>query len=241
MRVALIPGFTQKSTSWDSVRAALPERFEVRAIDVPIGGDFVETAAALGKAGGHGVYVGYSMGGRLALRLAVDHADLVEGLVLVSASPGLSDSHERDARRSADDALAAEIEKVGVEAFLERWLAQPLFSDVPTDAAGLAERRAFSASDLATVLRRLGTGVQEPLWERLRELGMPVLLATGTHDAKFDGIAASMNERIATASHLRIVGGHALPLEAPADLAAAITSFVDGIGHREDVDNDRPV
>lgn len=229
MRVALIPGFTQKATSWESVRSALPGRFATTAIDVPIGRGFEETATALGEAGGRAIYVGYSMGGRLALRLAVDRPDLVEALVLVSASPGLADSGEREARRSADNALAAEIEKIGVEAFLERWLAQPLFAGVPTNAPGLADRRAFSASDLATALRRLGTGVQEPLWERLRELGMPVLLVTGTRDAKFDGIAVAMSERISTATHVRVEGGHALPLEAPVDLAVAITSFVDHI------------
>jgi 2-succinyl-6-hydroxy-2,4-cyclohexadiene-1-carboxylate synthase len=236
MRVVLIPGFTQTSSSWDAVRAALPERFEIRATDVPIGHDFDATAAALGDAGGHAVYVGYSMGGRLALRLAVDRPELVEGLVLVSASPGLADSREREARRSADDALAAEIENIGVDAFLDRWLAQPLFAGVPADAPGLAERRAFSAPDLATVLRRLGTGVQESLWNRLEQLRMPVLLVTGTGDAKFERIAVAMNERIATASHVWIEGGHALPLEAPADLAVAITHFVDDVAGADDHD-----
>ncbi len=229
MRVVLIPGFTQTHESWDSVRAALPECFETSAVDVAVGSDFVTTAASLSRAGGRGVYVGYSMGGRLALRLAVDHPELVAGLVLVSASPGLADVNEREARRSADDALADEIEEIGAEAFLARWLAQPLFAGVPSDAPGLTARRALTASDLATALRRLGTGVQEPLWDRLGEIAMPVLLVTGTHDAKFDGIAAAMHELMSTANHVRIEGGHALPLEAPVELAATIAAFADAL------------
>jgi len=229
MRVVFVPGFTQTSASWDAVLAALPERFETRAMDVPIGLAFDATAAALGTAGGSAVYVGYSMGGRIALRLALDRTDLVEGLVLIGASPGLPDSAQRRKRRSVDDALADEIEEIGTEAFLARWLAQPLFAGVPPDAPGLAERQALSAGHLATELRTLGTGVQEPLWDRLAALEIPVLLVTGTHDAKFDGIAAEMHERLAIANHVRIEGGHALPLEAPAALATAIANFVDGI------------
>ncbi|MCZ7535124.1 MAG: alpha/beta fold hydrolase [Acidimicrobiia bacterium] len=229
MRVVLIPGFTQTAASWDSVRAALPSGIEARALGVPLGLDFESTAAALGAAGGRGVYVGYSMGGRLALRLAVDRPDLVAGLVLVSASPGLADATERQARRAADDALAGEIEQIGVDAFLVRWLAQPLFAGVAPDAPGLAERRSFTAADLAASLHNLGTGVQEPLWERLSGLTMPVMLVTGTRDQKFDGIARAMAPLIPGCETVRIAGGHALHLEAPPDLATAIAAFVQGL------------
>ena len=226
VRIVLIPGFTQTSASFDGVRAALAGRFEVEAIDVPIGLDFAATAASLGIGRERAIYVGYSMGGRLALRLAVDHPDLVRALVLVSASPGLADAAERAARRAADDALADEIEHMGVEAFLERWLAQPLFAGVPQGAPGLSERRRLGASDLASCLRDLGTGVQEPLWDRLADLAMPVALVTGTRDAKFEGIANAMAALIPCCTRVRVEGGHSLPLEAPEDLAAAIGAFV---------------
>ena len=68
--------------------------------------------------------------------------DLVERLVLVSASPGLASDAERAERRAADERLADEIERDGVDAFLERWLALPLFARLPPDAAGLDDRRA---------------------------------------------------------------------------------------------------
>lgn len=222
MRTVLVPGFTQTAASWDGVRAALPPGADATAIDVPLGLDFVATAAAIGAIGGRGAYAGYSMGGRLCLRLALDRPDLVERLVLVSASPGIADGTERSERRRADGALAEEIEKIGAEAFLRRWLAQPMFATVPADAPGLAERAAFTAAQLSGALRALGTGVQEPLWDRLGALAMPVTIVTGTLDAKFDGIGDAMAERIPNAVRVRIAGGHALPLEAPADLAAVI-------------------
>ena len=76
---------------------------------------------------------------------------------------------ERAARRDADERLAQEIERDGVDAFLERWLAQPLFATLPRDRAGVDERRAGNTVESLThQLRVLGQGVQPSNWERLR-------------------------------------------------------------------------
>src|SRR5688500_933322 len=100
--------------SWDRLAALLSETVQVVRGDLPGHGgpaeidlSFEETAGALGEAGGAATYVGYSLGGRLCLRLAADHPELVQSLVLVGASPGLADGEERAARRAADEALAA--------------------------------------------------------------------------------------------------------------------------------------
>src|SRR5688500_4446601 len=153
---------------------------------------FEETAAAIGEAGGPATYVGYSMGGRLCLRLALDRPDLVQSLVLVGASPGLADDAERAARREADEALAAEIEQIGTAAFLERWLAQPMFSTLTPAPEDLEARLGNPSAGLATALRRLGSGVQEPLWSRLGELKMPVLAVAGEEDVRYAHVAEEM-------------------------------------------------
>ena len=172
------------------------------------------TADSLGASGGRGVYVGYSMGGRLCLRLALERPDVVEALVLVSASPGLERRAARAERRASDEELAAMVERDGVDAFLDHWLAQPLFAGVPPAAPGLRERHALPARYLAHCLRTLGTGAMEPLWGRLGGVAMPVALVTGTGDAKFDDIARQMLDRLpGGAVHSRLDGGHALPLE----------------------------
>ncbi|MCZ7527244.1 MAG: alpha/beta fold hydrolase [Acidimicrobiia bacterium] len=231
MRVTLVHGFTQTARSWDPVSALLRDRFEVVTPEVPGGLDFAAAAAALGETGGAGTYVGYSMGGRLCLRLALDRPDLVTTLVLVGASPGIADPAQRAARREADERLAAEIERDGVDAFLERWLAQPLFATLPRDAAGLDDRRTHTAGALAETLRRLGTGVMEPLWPRLGELAMPVLLVAGELDPKFAGLAAEMAAAIGPHARVALVpgAGHAVPLEAPDRLAALLTEHLGGL------------
>jgi 2-succinyl-6-hydroxy-2,4-cyclohexadiene-1-carboxylate synthase len=234
-RVVLVHGFTQTLRSWGPVAARLAGRRQVIRVDLPGHGGsagvrvgFGEAAGLVGAAGGAGVYVGYSLGGRLCLRLALDRPDLVRGLVLVGASPGIADPGARAERRDADEALAEGIERDGVAAFLERWLAGPLFASLPAEAAGLDDRLANTPEGLASALRRLGTGVQEPLWERLGSLRPSVLLVAGALDAKFAAIAREMAAAIGPGPRVELVpgAGHAVHLERPDALAALIEGFL---------------
>jgi 2-succinyl-6-hydroxy-2,4-cyclohexadiene-1-carboxylate synthase len=225
-RVVLVPGFTQTAASWRGVQEVLDESCEVMALDVPQRDSFAATAISIGIEGRRAIYAGYSMGGRIALRLALERPELVQGLVLVSSTAGIADELERAARVESDEALARSVERDGVEAFLDNWLAQPLFATVPRDAPGLQERHALSARYLAHCLRVLGAGAMEPMWSRLGELETPVALVTGRSDAKYEKLASMMLERLRNdAVHVRLEGGHALPLEQPAVLGGFIASF----------------
>jgi 2-succinyl-6-hydroxy-2,4-cyclohexadiene-1-carboxylate synthase len=218
----LVHGFTQSAASWSPVLDHLPAT--ARAVDVRAGGDFATTAHALDH--GRGTYVGYSQGGRLCLQLALDRPEAVHRLVLVSASPGIADAGQRVARRAADERLAQDIERDGVDAFLERWLAQPLFATLPRDRAALDERKAANTVEGLTVqLRVLGQGAQPSNWERLGELRMPVLLIAGSLDTKYVDIAHRMAARIADA-RVEVLpdAGHACHLEQPERVAHLLAS-----------------
>jgi 2-succinyl-6-hydroxy-2,4-cyclohexadiene-1-carboxylate synthase len=221
--LVLVHGFTQTPRSW----APVVERLDgtARTPEVREGPDFVTVAASLDA--GAATYVGYSQGGRLCLQLALDRPDVVRRLVLVSASPGIVDSGERAARRAADEQLAQEIERDGVDAFLERWLAQPLFASLPRERSGIGDRRAANTVEgLAFQLRVLGQGVQPSNWDRLRELRMPVLLVVGERDAKYVDLAHRMAARIADARVEVLAGaGHACHLEQPERVAHLLASF----------------
>jgi 2-succinyl-6-hydroxy-2,4-cyclohexadiene-1-carboxylate synthase len=224
--VVLVPGFTQTATSWDGVREIVDESNDVTAMEVPVRDTFALTAQAIGVRAKRGIYVGYSMGGRLCLRLALDRPDLVRGLILVSASPGIVDTVERAARVAADEVLATSVERDGVDAFLDTWLAQPLFATVPPDAPGVADRHALAPSYVAHCLRVLGAGTMPSMWNELRDLPMPVALVTGKLDAKYEKIAEQMLERIAgDVVRVSLDCGHAVPLEQPAVLGGFITAF----------------
>ncbi len=223
----LVPGFAQPASVWSNVVATLNTSIEATALDVPDGLDFEATASALGALGGRSVYVGYSMGGRLALQLALDRPDLVAGLVLVSASPGIADSAARTERAAADARLATTAERDGVVAFLTWWVTQPLFAGLSRDQAAFDDRIAgTSVVRIAHQLTVLGQGAMPPAWHRLVELSMPVLLVTGVLDTKYGEIAIEMRARNPQLDHAVLAGGHVVPLEQPAPLADRISRFV---------------
>ncbi len=226
MRTVLVHGFTQTGDSWDPVIARLPHDVDPVTIEVPEGLDFETTAATIGARGGRATYVGYSMGGRLCLQLATDKPASVERLVLLSASPGIADPKAREARRTSDEQLAQEIEREGVGAFLDRWLAQPLFASLPRDLARVEERRRNSVARLTHQLRVLGQGTQPSLWDRLAKLTMPVLIVTGAYDKQYTDIALRMAAAIGPHARVATIpgAGHAVHLEKPAEVAHLISS-----------------
>ena len=154
--------------------------------------------------------------------------DLVERLVLVSSTAGIDDEATRATRRADDERRAAELERDGVAAFLERWLALPLFADLPADKAQFADRLENTATGLASSLRLAGTGAQQSLWPQLTSLAMPVLLVAGLHDAKFTALADGMAALIPRSTVAIIPeAGHVVHLERPDAFLAALRSWLD--------------
>ena len=175
---------------------------------------------------------GYSMGGRLALSVALKSPARVKALALVGATPGIADAKEREARQGSDTELARRIETGGIAAFSAAWEANPLFAtqanlDDATRRAMREQRLAQDASALAASLRAFGTGFQPPLHDELPRLEMPVLAMAGALDAKFSAIAREMAGRIPGARACLVEGaGHAVPLERPDAFAHEIHDFL---------------
>ncbi|MDQ6944868.1 MAG: alpha/beta fold hydrolase, partial [Actinomycetota bacterium] len=190
--VVLIHGFTQSGRTWERLALRLGALHTVITVDAPghggsaaVAADLAWGAELIGGAGGRAAYVGYSMGGRYALHLALTRPDLVTRLVLISTTAGIDDPGQRADRRRADDLLAERVERDGVEAFVAWWLSRPLFATLGLQDAALDTRLANTAAGLASSLRRAGAGTTEPLWARLGELSMPVLVVAGELDAAY--------------------------------------------------------
>jgi 2-succinyl-6-hydroxy-2,4-cyclohexadiene-1-carboxylate synthase len=223
--LVLLHGFTQTGASWDGVVGELAGSYRALAPDLGAGPWEAELDRLEALAPPAFALAGYSMGGRLALALALRTPARVQRLVLVSASPGLADRDERAQRRDADAALAQRIEAIGAAAFAREWAAQPLFAGQPgaVAAAAHADRLRRSAAEHAAQLRGLGTGVMPPLWDRLGGLAMPVTLVVGERDAKFVALAERMRARLPAAELVVVPGaGHAVALESPAAVAAVL-------------------
>jgi 2-succinyl-6-hydroxy-2,4-cyclohexadiene-1-carboxylate synthase len=179
--------------------------------------NLTESADLVVEVGGPATYIGYSLGGRVALHVALQHPTLVERLVLIGATGGLETSGERQQRRGADETLAASLEADGLEPFLQRWLAQPLFAGLTLASSFVGARLQNRPEGLAASLRNTGTGSQENLWPKLPGIQCPTLILTGSLDEKFTRVGERLRETIGTRAEVlnfRDVG-HSVHLESP--------------------------
>lgn len=233
VRLLLLHGFTATGASWDPVRRLVDAGlYEAEAPDLRGHGTAGEARPATIPAVVEDLrrdepytLVGYSMGGRIALHLALSQPDLVKRLVLVSTTAGIEDPAQREARRAADDDLAAGIERSGIEAFARWWGAQPLFDGQSSEVSAAADRDRLrnTAAGLAASLRGMGTGVMEPVWDRLGELTMPATVLVGDRDAKFRRIGERLAGGLPNGKLVVVEGaGHALHLERPDAVATAL-------------------
>lgn len=246
--ILLVHGFTGSCQSWgDDLTGGLAQAHRVVAVDLLGHGeseispnperyrvdellkDIEEVLDALSIEKAR--WLGYSMGGRLALAGAVAVPRRVASLILESASPGLETENERKARRRADEALAEGILRGGMEAFVDNWMGLPLFATQGKLPAHIrAATRELKLKNepraLAACLRGMGTGAQPSFWNRLGSISVPTLLLAGEEDRKFTQIAERMAEAIPD-STLRVVprAGHAIHLENPFAWLAAVRTF----------------
>lgn len=175
--------------------------------------------------------VGYSMGGRLALYLALHHPERFSKGVIESGSPGLKTQQERAERIDCDRSLANQIE-TDFERFLINWYNQPLFQSLkaqPKFNRMLEKRSRNNPIELARSLREMGTGMQPNLWEGLRSHQNPLLLMVGDRDRKFVALSQEMASLCETAE-LAIApnAGHNIHVENPEWYIEQIKAFLIG-------------
>jgi 3-oxoadipate enol-lactonase len=173
--------------------------------------------------------VGASLGGRVALDLALARPDLVRSLALLGAvvsgfepdtepPPGWDDVVAADRADDLDSLADAEA---------RMWLADPDGTRLPGDVLDLV--RAMNRTALRN--ERSGVGAEvppAPAVDRLGELDVPVLVVVGALDLPDIHLTADLlTERVAGAERVDVDGAAHLPaLERPAETAAALRSFL---------------
>ncbi|UWX57263.1 2-succinyl-6-hydroxy-2,4-cyclohexadiene-1-carboxylate synthase [Chlorobaculum sp. MV4-Y] len=246
-KIVFLHGFLGSGSDWLSFARKLENRFCSILVDlpghgeagIPVDGDperfFMQTVAALKSeirrlSAEPCVLVGYSMGGRIGLALALRHPELFSKAMIVSSSPGLRTEEERAARRKSDEGIARKIER-NFEGFIRFWYDQSLFATLKSHALFHeveAQRKQGSPQDLARALRLLGTGNQPSFWSELPECRVPMLFCVGEKDAKYVEIGKQMVE-LCPSSSLEFFErcGHTLHIEEPERFLASVERFIE--------------
>jgi 2-succinyl-6-hydroxy-2,4-cyclohexadiene-1-carboxylate synthase len=231
--VLFIPGFMQRGDAWRPVAELLPERYPSTLLDHAEHSfegrmrEILESDAS--------VLVGYSLGGRLALRAALRAPESFTAVVLVGSTAGIEEGPMRVTRAEADEKLASWMEAMPIEDIVSLWERQPLFAD-QSDSLVEAQRPGRLSHDprsLALLLRTAGQGALDPAWHELRKLDLPVLAIAGARD---EGYSAAAKRIASTAPNARAAiveeAGHAAQLQQPQQVADLITDFLDQAARR---------
>ena len=244
----LLHGFTGSGQNWAAHLPAFASQFQVMIVDIwghgrssspsnPAAYKMENTASDLlclldELAVPQAHLLGYSMGGRLALYLAVHFPERWRSLVLESASPGLDTAVSRQERSAKDNELADWIEANGIEAFVDRWEQLPLWASQQQLSAEVRQtlrqqRLQNNPVGLANSLRGMGTGQQPSLWPHLPAVQLPTLLLAGELDGKFVDINQQMAAQMPHAMLGIIEGaGHTIHLERPYAFQQSVLNFL---------------
>jgi len=247
--LVLLHGFTGRGASWSGVLPSLRRGHRTIVLDLLGHGrsdapadparyaadcQAGDVAAILARlAAMPADVIGYSMGARIALRLAVDHPSAVDRLILESPAAGIQDPGERAARRARDELLAQALERDGIAAFVDGWEAQPVFASHaglhPAARRRLRQQRLANwPAGLAASLRGAGQGVGPPLLDRLARVDAPTLVIAGALDEagreRAETVAAALPD-----ARLAIVpgAGHTPHLERPTAFRRLVDAFLD--------------
>ncbi len=207
--ILMLHGFLGSGKDWSHYAERLEDRYACFMPDLPGHGKtagvytaarfFEKTCDNLSQLAGkihpqplH--LVGYSMGGRLALHLALHYPERFRSAVIISSSPGLKTPEEKAARRESDDRLAESI-TTDFNRFLDTWYGLQLFEPLKKHPLfpEILERRAANRPEaIAAALKQLSTGRQPSLWNKLTENRLPIGFFVGEKDTKYVEIGHQM-------------------------------------------------
>lgn len=178
---------------------------------------------------------GHSLGGALALRLALDAPEWVAGLIVINSSSAAGNPAWRDAARPRMEEMAARLRAEGSTAFMKGTRLYPAHSKRLDPISKELLTRDFDRlkpEGLAGTAESLVVDVNA--WERHPVLSVPMLLVVGEKDADFAPNADAFMERFPPdlARQVRLpLAGHAANIEQPREFEEAVVQFARDIAY----------
>lgn len=166
--------------------------------------------------------IGYSMGGRIALRLLQTSSDVLASVVLESCNLGCATETERTEAAQRNQGWVDRIQHDGMEAFVNYWETLPMFAtqkELGWDKLLHVSRAANNPTSMVLCLQGSGkqamplAGVTLEAVRTQRQNGLPMLYIYGDKDAKSAVVAATLEAEGVLVS--AIPAGHNVHLEAP--------------------------
>lgn len=224
---------------WSRAVPLLKDHFTILSVDLPGHGEspaatepftvaeiadaVVATAADAGFE--HFFYAGVSLGGQVALELALRHPQVVDGASIICSSAKVGNE---DAWRDRAAMVRVQGTPALVAGSAQRWFA-PGFIDAQPDAAGALLRALAFADDESYALCCEALAVSD-IRPRLAEIAVPILALWGELDPVVTtDEAASVAQTVQNGKGVEIAGAaHLAPVENPQAVAAELIDFFIG-------------
>jgi pimeloyl-[acyl-carrier protein] methyl ester esterase len=241
--LVLLHGWGMHGGIWDGVREALAQQFRLHVVDLPGYGASVPCepytlaglAAAVAQVLPARAHVcGWSLGGQVALRLALDFPERVRRLVLIGTTPCFRQRadwpHGMDDATLREFAQSLETDYAGT---LKRFLSlQARSGDEARAVIAALREKLFARGEPALDTLRGGLAILRDLDLRaaLADVAQPALVIHGARDTLTPPAAGDCLARRLPRAELSIVGGaaHAPFLSHRAETLRAMELFLHG-------------
>ncbi len=246
--IYFLHGFAGTTQSWKTVASIFAKKFKCYLIDLPGHGKSnspsdinqysmsnltkllktITDSHKIKKA----IWIGYSMGGRILLHFAKQYPNKCSGLIFEGTTSGITNLKERNLRKLNDSKLATNIEKNGIEWFVNYWEKLPIFrTQTSISNSQITDQRNMRLNNnvvgLANMLRKIGTGSLYPLNDILPNISIPSLCIAGDKDFKYSTIAKNMSNNLRNSTYMTVQdAGHNTHFEKPEIFTKIVSDFI---------------
>lgn len=169
------------------------------------------------------IFVGYSLGGRIGLRLLEARPDLFDHYIFISTHPGLSSQADKQSRVTSDQKWIDTLLESSWDEFMKKWNAQDVLKN-STEA--LRPEAAYKKDRLVAALLDYSLGKQKDYSDLLSQHQDRVTWVVGDQDAKFLNLAENLKQKKILLDYKRILSGHRVLFDNPKELSNVIETIL---------------